>query len=272
LARSEPQHVLLLGSHGQDEEINGLLADSVRRIVEGWPPPPFLIAGRDEGRSAAEFSLKSCTESRSRFLKALKSIFRMCGTYAGASSAVYRRQVIDSWRLIETVLPNAKDRRTPALRALLGQTPVLYHNEFLERKVGPVRAPIVHLYLDVSGSMTNFLPALSAGCRECFARGELRIFAFSNVVSQLRGYDLTGISFKNTYGTNINAVLEHITDIPERSRPKVILIATDGYVGPPKRNLLEKLGRTRVVVALTPQGDSQDLQSWVDEVIQLPEL
>jgi hypothetical protein len=272
LARSELQHVLLLGSHGPEEEINGLLTDSVRRIVEGWPPPPFLIAGRDEGRAAAEFSLKPSEESGSCFLKAMKSILRMCGTYAGASSAVYRRQAIDSWRLIETVLPNARDRRTPALRALLGQTPILCHNEFLERKARPMRAPIVHLYLDVSGSMTNFLPALSAGCRECFARGELRIFAFSNVVSQLRGYDLAKTSFQNTYGTDVNAVLEHITDIPERLRPKVILIATDGYVGPAKRSLVEKLGRTRVVVALTPQGDSQDLQSWVHEIIQLPEL
>jgi len=48
-------NVLLLGTHGSEEPADGLLKEAVRSIVEGWPPPPFRIAGRDEGRSAEDF-------------------------------------------------------------------------------------------------------------------------------------------------------------------------------------------------------------------------
>ena len=75
---------------------------------------------------------------------------------------------------------------------------------------------------------------------------------------------------QNTWGTDINAVLEHMTGIPARRRPKVILIATDGYVGQGRTDLIASLGRTRVVVALTDSGYVGDLRLWVHEMIQLP--
>ena len=128
----------------------------------------------------------------------------------------------------------------------------------------------MHLYLDVSGSMTACLPYLSAACREPFKRGELKIFAFSTVVSELKGHDLSKAPMRNTWGTDINAVLEHVTSIPAKRRPKVILIATDGYVGRGRSDLIARLGRTRVVAALTYPGHAGDLQSWIHEIIKLP--
>jgi hypothetical protein len=133
-----------------------------------------------------------------------------------------------------------------------------------------VRAPIVHLYLDISGSMTACLPYLSAACRDPFKRGELKIFAFSTVVSQINGPDLSKAPMKNTWGTDINAVLEHVTGIAAKGRPKVILIATDGYVGQGRTHLIASLNRTRVVVAMTDSGHTADLEPWAHEMIQLP--
>ena len=138
-------------------------------------------------------------------------------------------------RSVETVLPNAHDRRVPALRSFFGHAPLIYRSELSERRPRPLRVPIVHLYLDVSGSMTACLPYLSAACGEPFMRGELKIFAFSTVVSELKGHDLSKATMRNTWGTDINAVLEHVTAIPAGRRPKVILIATDGYVGRGRR-------------------------------------
>jgi hypothetical protein len=46
--------------------------------------------------------------------------------------------------------------------------------------------------------MTECLPYLSAACRKPFMRGELKIFAFSTVVSQLKGHDLTKAPMRNT--------------------------------------------------------------------------
>ena len=75
---------------------------------------------------------------------------------------------------------------------------------------------------------------------------------------------------QNTWGTDINAVLGHIIGIPTRGRPKVILIATDGYVGRGRSDLIARLRHTRVVVALTDSGHAADLQPWAHEMIQLP--
>ena len=198
---------LLLGSHGPEQNEDGLLKEAVRRIVEGWPPPPFRIAGRDEGRSAEEFWLRPADKPGSAFRKAFEGALRKCGVHAGRGPAVYRRQMTNSQRTVETVLPNARDRRIPALRSLLGHAPLFYRSELSERRLRPLRVPIVHLYLDVSGSMTACLPYLSAACREPFKRGELKIFAFSTVVSELKGHDLSKAPMRNTWGTDINAVL-----------------------------------------------------------------
>ena len=175
-----------------------------------------------------------------------------------------------SQRKVETVLPNARDRRIPALRSFLGHAPLFYRSESSERRPKPLRVPIVHLYLDVSGSMTECLPYLSAACRQPFGRGELRTFAFSTVVSELKGHDLSKVPMQNTWGTDINAVLGHITGIPTRRRPKIILIATDGYVGQGRSDLIARLGRTRAVAALTHPGHANDLRPWAHEIIQLP--
>src|SRR4029077_2398780 len=139
-----------------------------------------------------------------------------------------------------------------------------------ERRPRPMRVPVVHLYLDVSGSMTACLPYLSAACREPFMRGELKIFAFSTVVSELKGHDLSKAPMPNTWGTDINAVLGHITSMPTSRGPKVILIATDVYVGPGRGGLIARLGRTRVGVALTDSGHAADVQPFAHEMIQLP--
>ena len=45
----------------------------MRRIVEGWPPPPFRIAGRDEGRSAENFWLRPAEKPGSAFRKAFEA-------------------------------------------------------------------------------------------------------------------------------------------------------------------------------------------------------
>ena len=194
-ARNSPDATLrnafLLGSHGPEQNEDGLLKEAVRRIVEGWPPPPFRIAGRDEGRSAENFWLRPADKPGSAFRKAFEGVLRKCGIHAGRGPAVYRRQMTSSQRTVETVLPNARDRRVPALRSFLGHAPLFYRSELSERRPRPLRVPIVHLYLDVSGSMTACLPYLSAACREPFKRGELKIFAFSTVVSELKGHDLT---------------------------------------------------------------------------------
>ena len=60
-------NVFLLGSHGLEQNEDGLLKEAVRRIVEGWPPPPFRIAGRDQGLKRGGFLASTCRQARQRF-------------------------------------------------------------------------------------------------------------------------------------------------------------------------------------------------------------
>jgi len=262
--------VVLLGNHGEDPSENSLLTQVVRRIVEGWPPPPFRISGRDEGKDGSDYFLSQTEQPGAAFQRAFAQVLRRCGVNGGRGPAVYRRRLSARERTIETVIPDARDRRVTALRSFYGHNPLVYRSELNDIRPRPLRVPVVHLYLDVSGSMSACLPHLTAVCREPFRRGELAIFAFSTVVSNLKGTDLTKVAIRNTGGTDINAVLEHFGRIPKKRRPRVILIATDGYVGPVRDDLRSTLGRTRVVAALTHPGYADDLKPWVHQIIQLP--
>ena len=262
--------VVLLGNHGEDPSENSLLTQVVRRIVEGWPPPPFRISGRDEGKDGSDYFLSQTEQPGAAFQRAFAQVLRRCGVNCGRGPAVYRRRLSARERTIETVIPDARDRRVTALRSFYGHNPLVYRSELNDIRPRPLRVPVVHLYLDVSGSMSACLPHLTAVCREPFRRGELAIFAFSTVVSNLKGTDLTKVAIRNTGGTDINAVLEHFGRIPKKRRPRVILIATDGYVGPVRDDLRSTLGRTRVVAALTHPGYADDLKPWVHQIIQLP--
>ena len=111
LSEWEPGNAFLLGSHGSEQHEDGLLKEAVRLIVEGWPPPPFRITGRDQGRTAEKFWLRPADKPGSAFRKAFESVLRKCGVHAGRGPAAYRRQVTSSLRTAETVLPNARDRR-----------------------------------------------------------------------------------------------------------------------------------------------------------------
>ena len=176
-----------------------------------------------------------------------------------------------SQRTVETVLPNARDRRIPALRSVLGHAPLFYRSELSEQRPRPMRVPVVHLYLDVSGSMTACLPYLSAACREPFKRGRTQDFRLfhrrigTQGPRSEQGPDAEYMGDRHQR----RARARHCYSLPRR-RPKVILIATDGYVGRGRSDLIARLGRTRVVVALTDSGHAADLQPWVHEMIQLP--
>jgi hypothetical protein len=101
--------------------------------------------------------------------------------------------------------------------------------------------PVAHVYLDVSGSMNYVLPHLGAVLREPHRTGAIRLFVFSTVVDEARPGDLASQQLANTGGTNIRCVLDHLAAIPERARPRRVVLITDGYVGAVDAGELELL-------------------------------
>jgi hypothetical protein len=262
----------LLGNHENHDQADSLLTGVIRRIVEGWPPPPVRISGRDEGKTAENFQLKGEAKPGAKFTKAFKRLLRRYGVYSRSGPAVYRRELTPTEFIHESVIPDERDRRVPALKSITGRTPLIYRSLDCHIRPRAKRCPVVHLYLDVSGSMSGYLPYLTAACREPFRRGELKLFAFSTVVSEVKGIDLTRATFANTHGTDINAVLRHASAIPKKKQPKAILIVTDGYVGPAQSNLVSSIAKIRTVAALTDPAYEKDLKPWISELNRLPKL
>jgi hypothetical protein len=261
----------LLGNHdGDGSAEDSLMTAVIRRIVEGWPAPPLRISGRDEGTVLEDFKLNREEKPGGAFTRAFTGLLKRCGIRAGRGSAVYRRELVAAEFVRESVLPNGRDRRIAALKSITGSTPLIYQTTDCLLRPRPRRVPVVHVYLDVSGSMSACLPHLTAACREPFRRGELKLFAFSTVVSEVKGSELMRSSFGNTQGTDINAVLRHAAAIPVRTRPKVMLIVTDGYVGSARAELVAALAGVRIVAALTDPGYEADLKPWISELNNLP--
>jgi uncharacterized protein with von Willebrand factor type A (vWA) domain len=203
-------------------------------------------------------------------MRFFKGLLRRCGLYSARATAVYRSELVLEEFVKESVVPDERDRRLSALKKMTGRAPLIYRCPESRLRPRPKRVPVVHLYLDVSGSMAACLPYLTAVCREPFRRGELKLFAFSTVASEVKGSDLTKAIFANTLGTNINAVLEHAANIPQKKRPTVILIVTDGYVGSARSDLLSRIGGMRTVAALTDPAYEADLVPWISELNRLP--
>ena len=263
--------VPLLGNHSDSHTDSPLLTQTVRQIVEGWPPPPVRIAGRDEGRDASLLSNHFAKNSSTPFRKAFAQTLRRCGIHCGRGPATYKPHLAPIDHVVESVLPQGRDRRIPALRALTGSAPILYRSHEQTSRIRLQPTPIVHLYLDVSGSMHQLLPHLLAVCREPFRRGELKVFAFSTIIDELTGRDIATAKIKSTGGTCINAVASHLLNIKPSKRPRVALIATDGYVGKPRPDLTAQIRKVRVVAALTHPAYRSDLEGWAKEIICLPE-
>jgi hypothetical protein len=263
---------VLLGNHGQETPEKPLLKDVVRNIVEGWPPPPQRIAGRDEGASASSYFLDGSQKPGAAFKKAFKKLLRKCGIYTGTGPAIYQPKLTRCERVNETVLPDARDRRIPTLRALTGVAPLIYRTTTWAARVRPARVSTVHLYLDISGSMTRLLPYLTEVCRDPFRRGELKVYGFSTVISEAKGTDLAKAAFRNTGGTDITAVLQHVVGLPKKKRPRRVLIVTDGYVGTPPQKLVSQLGKIRVCAGLTAPHYDRDVRGWAHEIVELPAI
>ena len=263
--------VRLLGDHGPEQPDDPLLKQTIRSVVEDWPPPPLPLRGRDEGRSPRDHWFTDNAAPGREFRQAFARLLRRCGLDSTKSNHPRLRFRPDSREITRvSVLPDARDRRVAALRRITGRDPLVRLTSALEVKPRRLPVPVAHVYLDVSGSMSRALPHLVAVCREPFRRGELRLFAFSTVVSELTGRDLARASFANTQGTDINCVLSHLTGLPARKRPRVVLIATDGYVGPARADLLSCLPRLRFVAALAGEIHRDDLAPWAHQLTDLP--
>ena len=258
--------VPLLGDHSAQSAMDGgieqrspLLFDVVRSIVEQWPQPPDPI----KGRSLAEI-LWSDTVERVRQPSAravLRGLIRRIAT-TGAGG---RRRAMGAFQFdTQQPLPSF-DRRTSVLRAL-GHAPLLHAGSITTRRL--IRAgERVHIYVDVSGSMTAVKGPLYGAVHDCRNEVHRQIHLFSTVIADISPSQLSRGVCRSTGGTDIACVAEHMA----RERITRALIVTDGYVGAPRGAHRATLANATLAVAyLGASTSTSDLTKVTDFAASIP--
>jgi hypothetical protein len=263
-ARLQPLEIaaepVLLGNHdSQDNQDlldgNPVLRDLFRKVVEDWPAPTIPITGRDQGHEERDFLLRKGPPPEQAFRRALRRLLVRAGVHAGARSN-RRRSVVPEETAVLGVLPEARDRRSLALRILTGRSALYRENRLWLTRRARVPQPVAHVYLDISGSMNALLPSLAAVFAPLHAAGVVRLFVFSTVVDEVRPGELTGQSLNNTGGTEIDCVAEHILRLPGSRRVRRVVLVTDGYVGQVRQGLRDELCERgiRLFAGITTDG------------------
>ncbi len=228
---------LLIGSHGAvAPELTGAVFEVVRSVVERWPQPPNPIAGRSWSE-LLDLSLIPLRPSNRAELRCLLRKVAGRGNQANAA-----RRSPPPFPVMSPV--PAADRRAVVLRGL-GVPQLLYHSE----SSGPrPLCDLVHVYVDVSGSIGGYKGALYAAVLDCSEIVHRAVHLFSTVVHDMSLEQLRRGECRTTNGTSIECVARHMR--ANRIRRAVLL--TDGAVGTPGREASATLARATVGIALTP--------------------
>lgn len=255
-------NVVLLGDHrpqGSGTSSDGDLEsrcpemlEQIRRIVERWPQPPTPVVGRslDDFVRDKRIEVKPPSK-RSRLRWLMQRIAGRRGTATGFHTQ-------ESLRAIEAPIP-VLDRRAAVLHGL-GHRPAFYRHA-LPNPRGGRGGERVHMYVDVSGSMSSVLSALYCAAIDCSAFVHPVVHLFSTQIANVSLRELCNGVVKSTGGTSIECVAAHMHQHGVRRA----VIVTDGFVGTPGATALATLQQCRLGVALIGSSTKRsDLDAVTD--------
>jgi hypothetical protein len=241
--------VRLIGSHGAEPaELEGLMFETVRSIVEHWPQPPDPI----RGRSWDDLLRLESVRVRPGYRSILRGLIRKV---AGPEGSALTRSKNDAAVATVTPIPSG-DRRAVVLRAL-GTPPLLYRAESTGRV--RKRRDRVHIYVDVSGSIADLKGALYGAVLDCRDAVYPTVHLFSTVVHDVSLGGLRVGECHTTNGTSIECVASHI----QKHGVRRAVLLTDGWVGRPGSSAARTLAAVRLGVALTRNANRRDLEPFV---------
>ncbi len=272
----------LLGNHGgeglaadnpEELENNEILRGILRGIIEQWPPPRTPIAGRDLGRNPEDFLLDASETPTGKFLKALRRLLDKAGFYEKGARRSHRRTIESVPTEILTPIPQIRDRRAAGHRILHGRSPLLYQGSTQQHRAVRTPCQVAHVYLDISGSMAEASNLLCAALKPFHRRGEVRIHVFSTVVDTpdpRRPLDTQEL--KNTWGTDIQCVINHVLALPKDKTPRRVLVFTDGYTGVPSRRSWKEFQNRKIQLyaGIIDIGWEDQLEPYAKHIECLP--
>ncbi len=272
LKKDPNSHFVLLGNHQDDQAEDSsdpFFSKAIREIVSKWPRPNLVLSGRDQGSQATGWHLDASDDTSKPLQKAFERVLRKAGVHSSNASSTRRLTRIPILRTLETVVPQARDRRIAAWRTLYGTWPVIYRGIQSEEKIQSIPQPVAHVYLDISGSMSGVLPQITAALKRPHRLGLLKLFVFSTVVGEVEPRNLA-CRVPNTFGTDINCVLEHLKAISAAKRPRRTIVVTDGWVGAPSPRLVHALSKIRFFAAIVGTDSGAEFEKLNANIIKLP--
>ena len=155
------------------------------------------------------------------------------------------------------------DRRSVALRSA-GVEPLIFRHELAVPGRGPA-GERVHVYFDVSGSMSDHLGHLYGAIVGSRKLVHPMVHLFSTEVADVRIEALGQGACLTTKGTRIHCVARHMRE----HRVRRAVVVTDGCVGALSRQDAATLRAVRLGVALTPGGMRRTLEPVADAMVAL---
>ena len=244
-------------SAGRLETRSPQLLQEVRRIVEQWPRPNNPI----KGRSLHDLLVSTTVGLAPRSNRgALTKLLRTMSMQSGQGRV--RNLHMDSV-CVESPIPRLM-RRSVVLNAI-GAAPLLHQEQLDMKRVVP-QGEQVHVYLDVSGSVSGLVGALYGAILDNKQFVHPVVHLFSTRVVDVTFKQMLNGDCHTTGGTCIECVAQHM----KKYKVKRAVILTDGFVGAPgvvARRILESV---RIGVALTPDNSTRrDLEGLVEHWAQL---
>lgn len=261
-AGEAPPEPVLVGDHSPETEAKDRLddpvfGDLVKDLTKRWPAPAIPIAGSPVGHEPNRWFVDAAPSPASNVRIIEGVLRRACRPSRGGA----RRKSVRSVRQhVQTPIPSARDRRRLA-RQRLGLRTVLWNNEVEARRIVPERPASAKVYLDVSGSMGDVLPALLGPLTKFVQDGLATASQFSTEVFPLPLKSLRKGDLTTTSGTDIDCVLSDALDDPNLRH---IVVLTDGWVAEPLPHLLAAIRERGITVeAVIPKfGDGDAMESY----------
>lgn len=247
---------VLLGDHeSRDPYQDSYLKDAMGRVVKKWPMTVRQFGPPGQGGAMDNWQLDPYSTSQ-ELRRAFSNVLRLA---LGRSTGNYRRKQRLPQRGItgKGVLPNARDRLVHA-RKQLGIPRTLWEQVGTYKARVPEKKVHAHVYLDVSGSMSDVLPYLLGLLVPYVSSGKANIFQFSTEVDSLSLRDLRKGIVRTTGGTQIACVMDHMVEHSENLHRALIL--TDGYTGMPHPNHISDIRElaTKIHIVLPAESPYQD--------------
>ncbi len=156
------------------------------------------------------------------------------------------------------------DRRSTVLRSL-GVEPLFYAGSIDLRRRAP-SGDRVHVYLDVSGSMSGLEDAIYGAILDCREWVYPSVHLFSTSIADVSHEDIRKGVVVSTGGTDYTCIARHM----KANKVRRACIITDGWVGKPRGGHRETLSKARLGVAYAGEYfNTDDLAGVANHVATL---